>query len=277
MRFFQITGWCCCLLLWLSACKKEVDMGWEQQQAAAQINFYNASYALIGQSTVNPRGNMILVDSRDTTYTPRIDMQDAKYPYFWNPVNYGYAYPLAMRTQWISYMRFTAGTHRLYLLDTSKTILDSSAVQLSNDRAATVFYADSLGSYRMLMVNDAFTPADGKIGLRIVNLNPTDGDVFITINKTIPAALPASTHYGDHTPFIPLDITRMDTLKVKVYQPGDTSHFLARTSVEVVPGHAYTLVISGYGSGAPASYKDRASGRTVGISSNFSIAPIKNF
>jgi hypothetical protein len=276
MRFFQIAGWCCLLLL-LGACKKEVDMSWEQQAAAGQINFYNASYSLIGQSTANQRGNMILIDSRDTTYTPRIDMRDAKYPYFQNPVNFGNSYPYTQRTQWISYMRLTAGTHRLYLLDTSKSILDSSAVQLYNDRAATVFYADSLGSYRMLIANDAFTPADGKIGLRIVNLNPTDGNVFITINKAIPAALPASTHYGDHTPFIPLDITRMDTLKIKVYQPGDTSRFLARTSVEVVPGHAYTLLISGYGNQAPGNYKDRASGRTVGISFNFSIVPIKNF
>jgi len=262
----------------LNGCSKKVDTNIPVNNTA-RISFYNASYALTGECNGrNPYGNFILVDSHDTGYTTLLDFSEAKYPYFHNTNSFGPAFPLSYNAdQWLNYMRLSTGDHYLLLLDTSRVILDSTYVKLGPESTTTIFYGDYFGVYKTLTLSDPFVPIDGKIGLRIVNLSPTNGSVFVTLNKTIPQELPAQTQYGDHTGFISINIPGSDTLKVKVYAPGDTTTVLARTSVITMPGHAYTLLISGYNNNSPASYVDPRTQKTVGITPNFSVTPIKNF
>jgi hypothetical protein len=260
----------------LAGCNKSVNMN-TGIKPTASINFYDASYALSNPAYPGNSGNLILVDSHDTAYNPGVGFQYSKYPYFNNPISYGYTYPRNTSTDWVVYMQLPSGGHDLLLLDTTQSILDSTHVVLNPDIPTTVFYADKFGNYRTLVANDPYTATDGKIGLRIINLSPMDGTVFITINQQIPDLLPASTQYGYNSGFIPLDLTTRDTLKIKVYQPGDTTDFLAHTTLDAMPGHAYTLLINGYDNNSPSSYVDPHTGRTVGITPNFGVTAIKNF
>lgn len=245
--------------------------------AAGQINFYFASTAIVeGANTPGSRGYKVLIDTRDTTYEPVPDIYRCIYPYLFHPDKDRPTYPHA-NTEWVKFMRLPAGNRQLLLVDTAHRILDSARMDLSATVPAMVFWGDSMGYFRHIIADDPFTPAAGKIGLRIINLSPSAGAVFVSLNKQIPAALPASTTFMDHTGFIPVDFTEPATVNFKIYQPSDATQFLARTVSDMIPGHAYTLLINGYTDNAAGSYVDPLTGRSVVVSSNFSITVLKNF
>ncbi|NIG55365.1 DUF4397 domain-containing protein [Chitinophaga sp. Cy-1792] len=258
----------------ITSCSKEVTPEPAVSNNAG-ISFYNASYAVRKETNIGI--NFILIDSKDTTYKPISDLSYVKYPYFYNSEQYGYAFPILNRTQWIQHMRLPAGNHQLYLLDTARFVLDSSQVTLRDQRPVDVFYGDKYGQMKTLLLDDIFTPSADAAGVRIVNLSPSDKRVYLTVNGDVPASFPKDTYFGDHTAFLPVPVTGLDTLKIKVYAQGDDGSVMTRNSVEVLPGHAYTLVITGYDNDAPPSYKDPRTGITVGINSAFSITPIKNY
>jgi hypothetical protein len=259
----------------LDACNKAVTM--PDAASSGQISFFFASTALLsGTNVLGSKNYIVLVDTRDTTYQPPVDIFHSIYPIFYHPDANLPTYPRTNST-WAKFMELSAGTHQLFLLDTSRSILDSAQVNLSATTPTMIFYGDKMGAFRHIIANDPYMPADGKIGIRIINLSPMDGSVFLTLNKQIPSTLPAATHFGDHTGFIPVDFSQPGAINIKAYQPGDTTQFLGRTTVDVMPGHAYTLVINGYTDKSPGTYKDPRTGKIISIAPNFSITAIKNF
>ncbi|NLR80396.1 DUF4397 domain-containing protein [Chitinophaga eiseniae] len=258
-----------------AACNKPVTL--PDITPKGQVNFYFAATAFLGGIKAGGNdGYLVLIDSRDTTYKPESDIFHSIYPFLHRVDLTPPAYPAGNST-WIKYMEISTGKHAIYLLDTSRTILDSAQLELAPAAPTMVFFGERHGIYQHIIANDAFTPADGKIGIRIVNLSPFNGSVYLAMNKVIPAALPVNTTYLDHTGFIPIDCTGPQTLSIKVYQPADSVQFLAHTSLDVVPGHAYTLVLNGYTDSDDRSYTDPRTGKTVNITTDFSISALKNF
>ncbi|HVI45010.1 MAG TPA: hypothetical protein VM802_09070 [Chitinophaga sp.] len=256
----------------LASCSKDADP--VERPVLANISFYNASTALTGEFVHGGSiSNHILIDSYDTTYQDK-DNIIGKVPGF--GLSYLNAFPNLIQG-WTAYQELLAGAHKLILADTSGRVLDSNTVRLDKDIPATVFYGDSLGHYRSIALADKFIPAEGKIGVRIINLSPSTDSVYITFNKEVPAGFPSATYYGNYTSFIPVDFTGRSTINVKVLKKSQERELLAGTVLEAAIGHAYTLVISGYSDNNPGIYIDPRKGRSVEIKNNFTITVIKNF
>lgn len=252
------------------ACNKQVDP--LPVPPSGNVFFYNGSLALLGEA-LRGHTNYILVDSRDSTY--RMDsIQISKYPYF----NSRYINSCPDITlQWPGYWKVDAGKHTLNLVDTGGFIINTSQITVEEAHPSTVIYADSCGDFRSLVLTDNFTPVAGQVGVRLINMSPADGQLFITINKNIPAELPASTHYGDHTVFVPFNLSQPGNFTVKVFSVSDSTQELSRVTVGVIPGHAYTLLLTGYPENRPASYIDPRTGGTVSLQTNFAVTALKNF
>ncbi|RBL89300.1 hypothetical protein [Chitinophaga flava] len=257
----------------LPACNKEITPLPEPERG--NIFFYNASGALLGELTSPNRrkANFILIDSQDSNYVWDAD-HVSKHPYF--DGRYITSYPQIIN-DWPTFFPMQTGTHTLRLTDSSGTILTTDNIIIDKKNQALVFYGDSCGIFRSLVTTDIFTPTDSQIGMRLINLSPGDGKYFLTINKKIPAELPAATHYGDHTGFVPMNIIRQDTFSIKVFSTSDSSNALSRTSLIVAPGHAYTLLMSGYPDNHAASYKDPRTGEMIYLQTTFTIKALKNY
>ncbi|NSL90519.1 DUF4397 domain-containing protein [Chitinophaga solisilvae] len=262
---------CCCLV---TACSKDVTP--PDVITKSGIFFYNGSYALSKQvfDNMGNSRNWLLIDNQDTAYQT-IPSEIPALPCFSrsNPE----VYP-ASRGGWPILMPVATGTHTLLLTDTSGLVIDKSSLNITTDVQTAVFYGDYFGKYKSLVLTDTYVPLQGSAGIRLVNLSPSEHPVYITIDKVIPAVLPAATKYGDHTPFLQLPLSRQDTLNIKVYREGDESkEILGRAQLTAMPGHAYTLVMTGYRTDGPTSYNDPRSGKTVMIQPNFQITVLKNY
>lgn len=258
-------------LLWLvfslaTACNKAVTLPDIPEEG--QISFYFGATAL---ST----GSLVLIDSHDTTYQPPKDIFYSIYPFYYKAGDKLPVYPI-VNTNWIRFMHLSTEEHQLLLTDTGHHPLDSVKIKLEADKPVTVFYTDSIGYYAHLVASDRFIPDTGKIGIRIINLSPFTGPVYLTFNKATLPSVPV-TRYLDNTGFQPVDVSGAQTLNIKVFPEGEKVNFLARGSVDVIPGHAYTLVISGYSNNNPGSYTDPKTGSTVIIQPNFSLSATKTF
>ncbi|MBO9730727.1 MAG: hypothetical protein J7623_18945 [Chitinophaga sp.] len=257
----------------LSACTKEVTPlpGAER----GNMFFYNASVALTGQvaSPTRRRVNFILMDSQDSNYVWDAD-RVSKHPYFEGGKIVSFP---EMVNGWATYWPVLTGPHTLRLLDSSGTVLLTDSVNLDKQNAAQVFYTDSCGYFRSVVTTDPFMSKEKQIGMRLINLSPGNDKYFLTINKKIPAELPAATHYGDHTGYIAMNSDRQDTLAIKVFSVSDSTNAMSRVSLIVTPGHAYTLLMSGYPENHPASYKDPRTGRIISLQTTFVIQALKNY
>lgn len=263
------------LVLLGNACNKDVTM--PEQVADGQINFYFASTAAVnGANALDSKGYKVLIDSRDSTYELPEPSYQSFYPYLLFPGKDRPLYPNSI-SEWVRLMRLPTGMHQLFLVDTAHRVVDSASLTLAPTVPAMVFLGDSAGHYRHIIGADPYTATAGIIGLRIINLSPFTGPVFVTVNKTIPPTLPASTSFMDHTGFMPVDFPAPATVNIKVYQPGDSTQFLASAATDMLPGHAYTLLINGYSDTAPSSYVDPLTGRKIPIVNNFSLMLFKNF
>jgi hypothetical protein len=259
----------------MTACSKEVTM--PEETPFGEVNFFFASTAIInGANTPGSKGYKVLIDTRDSTYEPFPDMYRCIYPYILQPGTQVPTYPYT-RTEWIKFMRLAAGNRQLFLVDTAHNILDSAQVNLSPTIPTMVFLGDSLGYHRHIIANDSYTAAPGKIGLRVINLSPYTGAVYLTLNKQIPVELPVNTKFLDHTGFIPVAFSEPASVNVKAYLPSDSIQFLARTAVDMMPGHAYTLLITGYTDNDPRDYIDPRTKKTIAVNTNFAVTVLKNF
>lgn len=278
MKQYKKKGWQILMILavlFAAACNKEVTM--PEETAMGEVNFFFASTAVVdGANSAGSKGYMVLIDSRDSTYQPVPDLYHSIYPYIWHPDKTLPAYPRA-GTEWIKFMRLAAGPRQLYLVDTAHHIVDSAQADLSPAHPTMVFWGDNRGQFLHIIAADPYTPEAGKIGIRIVNLSPFTGAVFVTLNKQVPAGLPASTTFMDHTGFIPVEFPAPASVNVKVYAVSDAGQSLARAVSDMIPGHAYTLLITGYTDSDAGSYTDPYTGKTISINTNFAVTVLKNF
>ncbi|WP_158559309.1 hypothetical protein [Deminuibacter soli] len=162
-------------------------------------------------------------------------------------------------------------------MDSAKHLLDTAVANIKSDVPVSIFYTDSLGYFSHYVAADAFTRQDKKIGLRIINLSPFDQPVFLTFNQRAIDSLPDEIRYLQHTGFVPVNMATDSLLNIKAYQQGDSLDILAATQLRVYPGHAYTILLSGYTSNNPGSYTDPLTGRLVFLQTTYAIKVFQNF
>lgn len=263
------------LLLLCMACKKEITP--LSVPPDAQISFYNASDAL-KNALLQPRTvvrGFVLVDTPNVGYHINQDqpITVGLYPCFYGG---DYAIP-ELKGTWFGFRRMPEGPHTLYLQDTAQAFLDTVATTLDKQIPTTVFYVDNLGVFSHLVLADNFQPQDDKTGFRIVDLSPTINQLTITINGHSVDALPSTIGYLQHTDFIPLDMPKDSVLNVHAFFANDPQDIIGATSLHVYPGHAYTLLFTGYTSDHPYVYTDPRTQRNVYPQTTFSIKGLQNF
>ncbi|MBV8255618.1 MAG: DUF4397 domain-containing protein [Chitinophaga sp.] len=263
----------------VAACNKDVTA--PELPEVGKISYVFSSSAIINAVAGSSSGAMVLVDSRDTTYTANPTIEYSQYPYLYRVDNASIPVYPRLNSIWTKFTNLNKGKHQLLLADTSgfgkRRILDSMQVDINPDAPTIVYYGDSCGNFSHIVAADKYLVDTAKVGVRIINLSPFTGPVYMTLNKQVPVSFPASTKYKDNTGFLSLPVSGPTTFNIKLYSVSNTSSYIATGSMSVTPGHAYTLVIYGYSNNNPGSYIDPTTGRTVSITPNLTILTTNNY
>ncbi|WP_212002043.1 DUF4397 domain-containing protein [Chitinophaga sp. HK235] len=252
-------------LLLAAACRQQDN---DLQPEDAQIGFYNASEYIRLQLKNNPKTNYLFVDTKDTVPSdaiPRFTGSDYlnQFPNKFYYVNHP--------QPWLSYIRVMPGSHQLILRDTSMSrTLVMDTVLSRHGEPMTVYFADDKGKFRTWKLSDQVNTKSDSTYLRVLNLSPDAGKVFLTINGKVPTGFPASLDYGDVTRFTGRAVSGPDTLRVRLYQQAAPDVDIISTTLLTTPGSAYNIVLSGSLNGQ--SFIDPATGRSLSYDARLKLA-----
>jgi hypothetical protein len=243
----------------------------------AQISFFCAS-TLLMQS-----GGYVLIDYTDTTFPPPSPSQLAlndSVPSFSAISRYMYPTTVYNRTlpvPWVFYMHLKPGKHSFTLLDGGTQFRAVDESLLSANIPASIFYTDSMGYFRSVVLEDQYTIQNSQVSLRLVDLSPDAGKVFFTISGQQASAMGfAPTYsYGKNSGFVNLPNPVSDTLQINFYQAGDSVDVVASNFLPVNPGHAYTFTLQGYFNPNP-TYTDPLTGYPETPAGGLSIGEYQN-
>lgn len=219
----------------MSACKKIVT---PVTTPDSELAFFNVSQYLIGETPQTGGVCYVLLDSPAATY-PSFSFGD----YQSTDIEINSTQP------WVIYMHVYSGTHTLALTDTgAHHELVRQKITTSSQYPTTVFYADSLGVFGSWVTRDTLVSLPGQVRVRILDLSPDAGSLFLTVNSQAPPpGSPTILRYGSVTSFVNYPgITGDSTLLLSFYNPGDTTDLITATELLASPGHSYTVLIEGY-------------------------------
>ncbi|MGO4292048.1 hypothetical protein [Chitinophaga sp. RAB17] len=252
------------VLLSLSACRHQDDL----QPVDAQIGFYNASEYVRLQLRNNYKPSYVFIDTKDTVgsaTTSRFATGDYinQFP--------NQSYYVNHPQPWLSYIRIIPGTHQLLLMDTGMhRVLVKDTVVSRHGTPMTVYFADNLGEFRTWKLSDEVNTQSDAIHLRVLDLSPDAGKIYLTINGHAPAGFPSSFQYGDVAGFIPVPVKGPDTLRIRFYHPETPGESILSTTLLTTPGGAYNIVVKGYENAQ--GFVDPASGSYLSFDASLKVA-----
>ncbi|TDW96825.1 DUF4397 domain-containing protein [Dinghuibacter silviterrae] len=259
------------LFLLLSACRKTVQP--DSTSDDALISFICTSPQLINDmSTGIP--SYVVIDSSATT-----NIKSG--PGFAKGSQYTYpttAYNQTQSIPWIYYMHLHPGAHTFTLLDTGLRPRVHDTLNLPANAPTSVYYTDSLGYFRSLVLRDSFNTQDGQVNVRFIDLSPDAGRIFFSIDEK-PASVQGfdTTYaYGHNSAFINYPNPVSDSLRINFYQAGDSVDVIARLFLQADPGHAYTFALQGYVNTSPG-YTDPLTGNYETPTGGLSVLVYKNY
>jgi hypothetical protein len=252
------------LLILLAGCRKVV------QPPAGSSDDALVSFVCTSTQLINDMGagnTYLLIDtSRVAGFT-----KTSQYMYPTTEFNQSLSVP------WIYYMHLHPGTHTFTLLDTGLTSRVTDHPALSANAPTSIFYTDSLGYFRSLILPDQYNTRDSTVNIRFINLSPDTGPVFFTIDEK-PASqqgFNAAYAYGQNSAFVDYPNPATDSLRINFYQSGDSVDVIARLFLLVDPGHAYTFALQGYINPSPG-YPDPLTGNWEAPLGGVSVLVYKN-
>ncbi len=260
------------IVLFVGSCKKEGDAF---SSPDASISFYNASEYLRAVLQNSARSH-ILIDSPGmvyqgtTYYSPGFS---DNYYLLQFPNTY---FNSSQSQPWVQYMRLQPGTHTIELTDTSgKNPLHATWAKLQTALPTSVYFTDSVGFFRSLILRDTLMRNDSAFQLRLITLSPDAGKVYFTINGQKATGFPDSAKYRQATNFLQWPGSTPKRLILKFYNTGDTSNVIAKSFVDAAPGHAYNLILKGYKGGR--WMRDPYTGKFIIFNAGLSVAVTQNF
>ena len=254
----------------LSSCKKEALP--DTVGNDGQISFFNVSAQL--SNDVGYSGNAyVLTDLTDTIYksgnlpgnnTPVFGQNEFQYP--------STIFNSTLRQPWVMYMRLKTGMHQFTLVDTGHYLRVRDKFAIAPNAPVSVYYTDSLGYFRSLILQDQLINKPGIVRLRFIDLSPDAGKVFFTINEKAASSsgFVQSLKYGQSAPFVDYPNPRTDTLRINFYQAADSSTVVASAFLQAAPGRSYTLALNGYYNQS-ISYPDPKNGQYKSFSGFLSV------
>jgi hypothetical protein len=256
------------------ACRRQV------QVPSGSSDDARISFIAVSAQMMEDGGGYVLIDNTDSAFPqirpgtlnqPVLD-QEAQFMYPTTPFNETLTVP------WIFYMHLYPGRHSFTLVDTGLILRATDEVQLGPNAPVSIYYADSVGYFRSLVLQDQFTTQSSQANIRFLDLSPDAGSIFFTIDDQPASAQGFDTTYayGQHSGFIPFPNQVSDTLRINFYQAGDSVDVIAREFLQADPGHAYTFILEGYYNTSP-SYPDPLTGKTKTPTGGLSILVNKNY
>ena len=246
----------------------------------AQISFICASTQLMNINGYGISDGVVLIDNTDSAF-PQVRPDISNQPFFSAADKFMYPFSefnTTLTVPWIFYMHLYPGKHSFTLLDTGLLFRAVDQFQLPANAPVSIYYADSMGFFRSLVLQDQFTTNNSQVNLRFLDLSPDAGKIFFTIDEQ-PAAVQGfdSTYsYGQHSAFVNFPNPLSDTLRINFYQAGDSVDVIAREFLQADPGHAYTFALQGYYNTNP-SYIDPLTGHFENPLGGLSILVNKNY
>ena len=240
----------------------------------AQVSFICAS----AQMTYEGAG-YVLIDNTDSAF-PQVRPDLTNQPNFNSTDKFMYPntpFNASLAVSWTIYMHLYPGKHSFTLLDDGLLFRAGDQYQLAANAPVSIYYADSLGLFRSLVLQDHFTTSNSQVNLRFLDLSPDAGKIFFTIDEQPAAAqgFDSTYSYGQSSTFINFPNPVSDTLRISFYQAGDSVDVIAREFLQADPGHAYTFALQGYYNTNP-SYTDPLTGNPVTPPGGLSVLVNKN-
>jgi hypothetical protein len=261
------------------SCREQVETPAGRSEDA-QISFICASAQMMNINGYGIPDGYVLIDNTDSAF-PLVRPDLTNQPFFNSTEKFMYpntSFNASLTVPWTFYMHLYPGRHSFTLLDTGLLFRAGDQFQLAANAPVSIYYADSLGFFRSLVMQDRFTTSNGQVNLRFLDLSPDAGNIFFTIDEQPAAAqgFDSTYRYGQAGAFVNFPNPVSDTLRISFYQAGDSVDVIAREFLQADPGHAYTFALQGYYNTSP-SYIDPLTGKPENPLGGLSILVNKNY
>jgi hypothetical protein len=120
-------------------------------------------------------------------------------------------------------------------------------VAVQKDQQRTYFLSDSLGAFSVTTVVPGQGGAAGRIRLRLVQLCPDADSVNMRIGNNLVNGLQNMNYRS--SAFIDYPLNGDSTLKLRLFNAGDTVNVIGRNDLPAQSGQAYMLVFRNYRKG----------------------------
>ena len=229
------------------------------------LSFYNASY-MLDAYLPTAYGRQVWLPLTPGTKQPAA-LNGTVIPGFFSGISgAGWDYPAVNTTNnfpWMVFDYFTPGTYAagLHLASTDSASLFNFPVSVQLNKQQTCFIADSLGIYSATTVVHEPANTTDKIRLRLLQFCPDADSVNLRIGNNLVNGV-QNMGYRSVSAYIDYPLATDSTLKLRIFNAGDTLNVMARTDLQAQPGQSYTLILRHYRKSH--QYKD-AEGKTVNI------------
>jgi len=238
------------LLLFFSACKKQVTADLPGGQQDAAINFFSASDVMAIATGYNY--SAIYVDKYQNKITP-YDINYSTFPV----IATGFDYPRSAGILSYAYYNYNKGSHELFFTDSSNTVVLDTTLRVNPRSFNCVYLADvpvstqnTVATYKMISVQeDRADVPTGKIGVRFINLSPDAGALtcnLITADGNLSNMLPDQLAYGQISPYLYLDNANVTTGLIKLSMNNTEKGIGILTGVPFSAGRKYVVVVTGF-------------------------------
>ena len=237
-------------IVFINSCKKDPKQVLSDK--TGRLTFINASYELNAYVAGNGSAIPLFWDKVDLSLNFGTHYGFSSPPQFdattWNvqfPNYDAQDYSQPGQAYWAN----QPGAHTVIVADTAKRRLFYVDLTTSATIPQSLFITDSLGYFRSVLLNDDKPVAGGTANLRILNFCPDASNVFITVNDKKVKNLSEPVAFTRYHNFTPVPVARQDTLAIRLYTTADTVNAVTQFYATVYPGHAYTVLFSGYTTG----------------------------
>lgn len=143
--------------------------------------------------------------------------------------------------QFLNYNGFEEGVRRI-TVNSSNNVLDTLSLNVVKNRFYSVFATNQFSNLELTMYEDAlFTPANGKIGFRFIQLSPDTPQVTVKIEGQSEAI--GNFNYKQASPF-----NEMDPINNKnvYFINTETQDTIISKTVNLTSGKLYTIIGMGF-------------------------------
>jgi hypothetical protein len=253
-------------VLMLAACNKAK---YETGMAYGGLSFYNASFALDAflPATAGSQKKIWLPLTMEGK--PSSALTGRGMPFFSQDISGARMdYPAVnMNNQvpWTVFDHYAPGTYsgNVHLNSLDSTSQFNFPVVVEKDQQRAYLLSDSLGAFSVTTVVPDQGVAAGRIRLRLVQLCPDADSVNMRIGNNLVKGLQNMNYRS--SAFIDYPLKGDSTLKLRLFNAGDTVNVIGRNDLPAQSGQSYMLVFRNYRKGH--QYTDK-NGKQVNIISN---------